>query len=287
MKKLIIVLIIIFAGGRFIDAQELESSLLWRISGDGISSPSYLYGTFHMLCPDDLELSDKVINAMGESERLVLELDFDDPAMMMEVQQSMMFRDGTTAKDYLTEEEYQKVSDFFINKMNLPFSALASIKPFFLSSMTVLYYLECQPVSVEEKLVGLATEQGMEVYGLETVAEQLGFIDSIPLEDAASMLVLSIEDDGEMNEMTDEMVATYLSEDLEGLQLIMDEYMEDEYIDINDHLLENRNHDWVPKIIALAKEQPSFIAFGTGHLPGEEGVIILLREAGYEVEPVF
>lgn len=287
MKKIYFTLFILVSATFLLNAQELEKSLLWKVSGHGIDAPSYIFGTFHMLCPDDLAIPDKVQKAMEQSEQLVLELDFDDPEMLMSVQQGMMFRDGTTAMDYLSGEEYNRVADFFINKMELPFAALVGIKPFFLSSMTILYFLDCQPVSMEQKLTEMAEEQGIEIVGLETVEEQLGFVDSIPLEDAAEMLLLSIDDENEMQGMTDEMVAKYLEEDLEGLEDILDRYMEEEYTEINDNLLANRNHDWISKIINLAREQPSFIAFGAGHLTGEEGVIKLLRQEGYDVEPIY
>ncbi len=287
MKKTYFTLIILVSVTFLLNAQELEKSLLWKVTGNGIDAPSYIFGTFHMLCPDDLVIPEKVEKAMEQSEQLVLELDFDDPQIMLTIQQGMMFRDGTTAKDYLSEEEYKKVSDFFVNKMELPFAALVGIKPFFLSSMTILYFLDCQPVSIEQKLTELAGKQGIEVVGLETVGEQLGFVDSIPLEDAAEMLLLSIDDENEMQGMTDELVAKYLEEDLLGLQVILDRYMEEEYTEINDNLLVNRNRDWIPKIMEIAGTQPSFIAFGAGHLTGEEGVIKLLRKEGYNVEPVY
>lgn len=284
MKRTATVITAMILGIVIAAAQTLENSLLWEISGNGLESPSYLYGTFHLLCPDDLVISEETMKAIQNSEQVVLELDFDDPGMMVSMQQGMFLPDGKTAKDYLDEEEYALVADFFTSTMGMPFEQLSGIKPFFLSSMTLLYFLDCQPASPEQRFSAMAGKQGKEVLGLETVEEQIGFIDDIPLEDAAAMLVMSIEEAEDGDEMTDEMVTTYLSGDLDGIQEIIDTYLGDEYAEINQDLLIGRNRDWIPKIEKLISDRPSFIAVGAGHLPGENGIIKLLRDEGYSVD---
>lgn len=286
MKKTLLTIAIVFLGIITIKSQTGEQSLLWKVSGNGLDAPSYLFGTFHLLCPDDLNITDQIKKAMSESEVLALELDFDDPSLMMTLQQGMVYMDGTTAKDYLDSAEYAMVADFFTTKMQMPFQQLQVIKPFFLSSMTLLYFLDCQPVSLEMELSNLAKENEIEVIGLETVQEQLGFIDDISLEDQATMLVESIEDVDEMDGMTADMVETYLAGDLAGIQEIVDEYMTDDYADLNENLLTSRNEDWVPKIEKLMGEQSAFIAVGAGHLPGDKGLLKLLAKEGYTVEAV-
>lgn len=267
-------------------ANSAENSLLWEISGRGLESPSYLYGTFHLLCPDDLVIPDRALAALQESEQLVLELDFDDPSLMMTMQLGMFLKDGKTAKDYLGEEDYQLVADFFTSKMGMPFGQISGIKPFFLSAMTLVFFMDCQPSSPEQRLTSLAGEQGKEVLGLETVEEQIGFIDNIPLEDAAEMLVSGIKELEDGGAMIDRMVSTYLEGDLDGIQDIIDSYMGDEYAEMSEELLVARNRNWIPAIEELISGKSSFIAVGAGHLPGEKGVIGLLREEGYAVTAV-
>ncbi len=269
-----------------VQSQDLENSLLWKISGNDLESPSYLYGTFHLLCPDDLAFSELTEQALKISEQLALELDFDDPGLMGALQAGMFLKDGATAKDYLTEDEYTLVAEFFSTNLGMPFEALASIKPFFLSSMTMLFFLDCQPGSPEQEFANRAGELGMEVIGLETVEEQLAFVDNISLEDAAKMLVEGIEDQDEGQEMTSKMVTTYLAGDLEGIEDIIESYMDDEYAEFNEDLLIKRNLKWLPKFEELMREKSTFIAVGAGHLTGEQGMIKLLRKAGYKLEAV-
>ena len=287
MKKITSLLVLLFVAGFSLQAQENGNSRLWKISGKNLEHPSYLYGTFHLLCPDDLQIQDKVTNAMDASDQLVLELDFDDPEVMPTIQQNMAFTDGTTARDYLSESEYQMLTDFFRDSLNLPFERLETIKPFFLSSMTLMHFLDCQPVSFEQRLTTMAGERKMEVKGLETVEEQIRFIDNLSMAYQKKMLLENLEHYDSSRMMFDRMVRFYLNANLEGLISISEDYMSTDYADFREELLTKRNKRWIPAIEKLVGDRSSFIAVGAAHLPGKDGVIPLLREAGYKVEPVY
>ena len=194
MKKLIGLTLAMVVSAFSLYAQQKGNSLLWEVSGNGLEQSSYVYGTFHLLCPDDLSLSKKVKTAIDESEQLVLELDFDDPNMMQTLQQSMVYRDGTTAKDYLNEDDYKLLAGFFKDSLNMPFQRLQGIKPFFLSSMTLQHFLGCRPASFEQRLTKAAKSKNMEVKGLETVEEQLGFIENLSMELKTKMLMENLKE---------------------------------------------------------------------------------------------
>jgi uncharacterized protein YbaP (TraB family) len=267
-------------------AQKPGNSLLWKVSGNGLEKSSYLYGTFHLLCPDQLNISDKVSHALDESGQVVMELDFDDPSVMQTLQQKMMYRNGTTAKDYLDEKEYKIVSDFFRDSMKMPFERLQAIKPFFLSSMSMIHFLGCQPAGFEKVLTSKAKKKNMEVKGLETPEEQLSFIENIPMEKQKTMLVENIKNYKESKKMFDKMVNHYLNEELEGINEIIDQYMSKDYAQMQQNLLIQRNKNWIPEIKEMMQAKASLIAVGAGHLPGKEGLIDLLRKAGYTVVAV-
>ncbi len=269
------------------DKTQKDESLLWKISGNGLEQPSYLYGTIHLLCPDDFEMKEKVKDAIGNSEQLILELDFDEPGMIASLQQHMYLPDSIKPTDYLNEEEYSIVETYFNDSLQMPFTMMKRIKPFFLISFTIVDFLNCTPVSPEQKLSSAAQEEEIEVLGLETIEEQAGFIDDIPLDTQAKMLLESITDYENMKKMFDEMVNAYLNENISKIDELMQEYMSEEYADIELGLLIERNQDWIEPIREFIQEKPSFIAVGAAHLIGEEGLIALLREQGYTVEAVF
>jgi len=286
MKKSALLIMTLLVSIVMLKAQNNGNSLLWKISGNGMEQSSYVFGTFHLLCPNDLDLSKKVTDALDRSEQLVLELDFDDPTLMQTLQQNMMMSDGQTAEDYLNEEEYKLLAGFFKDSLNMPFERIKGIKPFFLSSMTISHFLGCQPASFEQTLTKAAQNKGMEVKGLETVEEQLSFIDNLSMEMKKKMLMENLKQYDKSKKMFREQVEYYLSENLEGLNSIIDDYMSSDYAQLREDLLVKRNKNWVPEIRKMIQEQPSMIAVGAGHLPGSDGLLKLLREAGYSVEPV-
>jgi hypothetical protein len=286
MKKLTVLLFAMVVAVFNLYGQQDNNSRLWKISGNGLEEASYLYGTFHLLCPDDLNIQQKVTNAMDASDQLVLELDFDDPSVMTKIQQSMAFTDGTTAEDYLDESDYKLLSDFFRDSLNMPFERLKSIKPFFLSSMTLMHFLGCQPVSFEQRLTKMAGERNMEVKGLETVGEQLGFIDNLPMEYKKKMLMENLKEYDKSKKMFDRMVGFYREGNLDGINNLSEDYMSEDYARFKDELLVKRNHRWIPDVTRMIGKSPSFIAVGASHLPGDKGLIHLLRQEGYQVDPV-
>ena len=102
------------------------NTLLWRISGNNLSKPSYLFGTIHLLCANDIELSETLKTAIKETDKVYLELDMDNLFEMMQAVQKMKMRNDTTLSDLLSESDYKKVKAFFTSKSSMiPFSILA------------------------------------------------------------------------------------------------------------------------------------------------------------------
>lgn len=268
------------------NAQNDENTLLWKIDGNGLEKPSYLFGTIHLLCKEDLNVSDKVKNAITNTNQLVLELDLDDPNVLSEVQQKMMFTDGTTAESYLSKEEYKLVSDFFSDSLHIPFDRVKHVKPFFLSSMTTSHFLGCQPTGWEFTLMQKAKSEGKEVIGLESANDQMSIIENLPLEMRKDMLVETIRDYDDTHKLFAEMLSHYLNERVLELHNLTREYMSDDYAQFEEELINKRNKNWIADIQKMAAETPSFFAVGAAHLGGENGVVNELRKKGFDVQPV-
>lgn len=265
-------------------AQE-DNSLLWKISGKGLDKPSYLFGTIHLMCPQDIKITDAMQAAIANAEQMVLELDMDEPGIMQNMMASAMMQDGTTLKSLLNEEDYQLLEKFMMDSLGMLLQAMATMKPMLLSTVVMLPILKCQPGSYEMSLVNAAKEKEMEVHGLETVADQIAIFDTIPLEDQSDYLVKSIREYEETAEETRNMIRFYQEENVSELYQMIHESMA-EMEGGEDALLTNRNRKWIPAMEAMAVEKATFFAVGAGHLGGPEGVIALLKKAGYKVEAV-
>ena len=242
-----------------------------------------------MLCADDIQLSDSLKQAIRGADKVYLELDMDDMMQVLGAMSHMTMRNDTTLADLLTAEEYKKVKNFFQENSGLiPFTMLEKFKPLLIESMILKETATCDNMIVMEQLVmEEARENKKEIKGLETMDFQLGIFDRIPYKLQAEQLVKMVEnaghdgDDKEMKELTE----AYRQQQLD----IMDDLTKKEDMGIQnftDLLLYNRNADWANKLAGLMPANSLVVAVGAGHLPGEKGVLNLLRKAGYRVDPV-
>lgn len=262
-----------------------QSSLLWKIEGPELDQPSYLYGTIHLLCKEDLSLSPACQEAFAATEQLVLELDMDDPSMFATMQQVMVMMDGSELEGIMAEEDYNELQQFFLDSVGMGLGLLGRFKPMILQTFMYPKLLGCTPVSYEEEFVRWAKKLGMEVQGLETIEFQMGIFDEIPYEEQAEWLMETVREYDEAREGLAELIEVYHSQDLDALIETMQASM-DEYEAFGEMLLDKRNATWVPIMEELMKARATFFGVGAGHLGGEQGLLSLLRSAGYTVTPV-
>ncbi|MFB0907938.1 MAG: TraB/GumN family protein [Spirosomataceae bacterium] len=262
-----------------------DKGLLYEISGNELTKPSYVFGTFHIMCAEDYLMSEIIKQKFTATEQVVLELDMDDPQMMVQMQQQMFMKDGKSLKDLLSKEDYDEVDNYFTDSLKIPFQMLDKVKPFALTSMLYPKILGCPIQSFEMDFVKLGKAEKKEILGLETVTDQMGVFDAIPYQKQAEDLVGAIEDMDDSKAEFDKLVATYKTEDIDAIAKIIAEE-DNGYAEYTDILLNNRNQNWIAKISDFAKKKSTFFAVGAGHLGGKEGVVNLLREAGYTVKAV-
>ena len=264
-----------------------DNSLLWEVSGNGLKNPSYIFGTFHLMCKDDIRFSEQLKTAVTNSNLLYLEMDMDDPAIMLGGLLMMNMKDGKKLQDMYSAEEYEKVATFFKNTLHIPIGLLQRTKPFFLAALLYPKMMPCKTVSgVEEELMKLAKQQKKEIKGLETMEFQSAVFDSIPYEEQAKELLKSIDSMVAYQKYFDTMISVYKTQRLMDIeQLFKDsEFGMEAHQDL---LLNDRNKNWVTQLKTIMKNESVFVAVGAGHLVGKEGLISLLRKEGYSLKPLF
>ncbi|WP_370390911.1 TraB/GumN family protein [uncultured Winogradskyella sp.] len=285
MKNLTLIFTLFVFAFLGLNAQSLENSTLWKIEGNGLEQPSYLFGTIHITC--DATLEDDVKKALEATSQIVLELDMDDPNLQMQMMQSMNMKDNKTLKDLVSEEEYLAIDSLFIKNMGMSVKMLQNAKPFFLTATLYPKLIDCPMQSFEAELVKVAKEQNEDIKGLETIDEQMQLFDEIPYEVQVKDLIRSAKDNLSYDKAVfAKMLEVYDEENISAMIEMMNDDNYSAIADYQDKLLDNRNKNWIPKITAYAKEQPTFFGVGAGHLAGENGVINLLRKSGYKVSAV-
>ncbi len=167
------------------------NTLLYEITGKGLTSPSYLFGTMHILCADDAKLSAAMKKIIRETGQVYFEIDMDNLQEMMGALQYLRMNDGKQLSDFLTTAEYDRVKNYFEkNKTLLPFSMMSRLKPYFISSLIGEQMMTCEKKNGMETLIMSESRQyDKEIRGLETTKFQAGIFDSIPYDKQAKDLV--------------------------------------------------------------------------------------------------
>ena len=268
-----------------------EKSLLWEVSGKGLSAPSYVYGTIHLISRKDFFITEASQKALEASEKVIFEIDLEkmtDPSAMLPMIMQAFMKKDSTLRDLLAPEDYQLIKRHF-QELGLPMFLLDRIKPMFLSALDPQTMSGAQGeevTSYEMEFMAIARKSGKPIEGLETAAFQMSMFDSIPYRVQAKMLLETIRSSSpetkEESGSFDQMVELYKKQDIEALQQLMQG--DQELMAYEQLLLINRNRNWIPTMTKMMREETCFFAVGAGHLGGPKGVLQLLREEGYTVK---
>lgn len=286
MKIMSLILgLLVSTGTIFAQNAPVEKSLLWEISGKGLTKPSYLFGTIHLICPTDFSLNDSLKEAVTKTEQIALEIDMDDPGLMTAMTKTMFMAGDKKLTEILSEKDYAHLKQFYNDSLKMDIAAFGRAKPFMMMGPLFGRILGCEPQSYEISLMGLAGKQKSEVIGLESIEEQMAIFDTIPYARQAGMLVTMIDKLPETKKEFKGLVELYKNQDLQGLYnlTLQSEFGMDGQDEV---MLFKRNQNWIGRIDKIVHEKPTFIAVGAAHLGGEKGVIALLRKEGYKVRAI-
>lgn len=265
---------------------EDNNTLLWEISGKNLKQPSYLFGTFHLMCKEDINFSANLQAAMKAADEVYFEMDLDDPANTLGALFLMNMKDGKTLKDLYTEEEFARLNNFFKDSLSMPMAMLQKMKPLFLEALLYPKLMDCKNMSgIEQELLAMAQKDKKEIKGFETMAFQASVFDSIPYKTQASSLLKTIDSLSTYKVYFAKMLEVYKTQKIDSIQSLFSEseYGQAENMDI---LLTKRNQNWVEQLKTILKTKSVFIAVGAAHLVGDDGLITLLRKEGYTLTPI-
>ena len=270
-----------------------NAQLLWKISGNGIKKPSYIVGSHHactfQYCdsiPGLMKAFEKVDYVIGEYD--MVKSQQMTPEETMKLKSMMMMPADTSFASLFAEDEKAKLDEFLKSKLGVPSDKLATLKP-----MAIM--ITVQNKVIMEVLPDAATMTGMDKYmqtfadykgkgvgGLETMNYQMELLFGGSLESQADALLEYI-DTGKTKELITKLTDAYKSQDLDQLwEVFMEQMSKYDY----DNVVTVRNRNWEKQMKELLPKQSTLFVVGVGHLPGEKGMINLLREAGYKVKSV-
>ena len=202
--------------------------------------------------------------------------------------------DSTLDKLY-SPQDYaliEKVFDKYFSNMGVKLRQMNMLKPMAISTQmqamqAIKYFPNLDPNSLIDIAVQTrANEAGRPSMALETVQEQLDLLFNAPLTEQAKGLLESCKNDEQFTVMSTKLVEAYMAQDLDKIDAILNETTSEEEESALDALLYARNRNWASKLQGIMPERACLVCVGAGHLPGEQGLLQLLRDAGYTVEPM-
>lgn len=282
-------------------ATENGDNLLWRIEArEEGGAPSYLFGTMHVTDPRVVELADAVRQAFDAADTVVIEsTDVIDQAAMMAAlaaePELTMFTDGTTLRSLIPADELGMV-EARLRQRGMPLGSVNRMKPWMLASIVALPACEFDRKARGEPILDLmlaadAQAAGKELAGLETVSDQLGAMASLPMDLHIEGLVETLRLGDRMGDVLETMIVLYRAERI-GMfwpffRAVLPSGADGRsgYAAFEETMVNARNRTMAHGAEPFLANGGAFIAVGALHLPGPEGLVSLLRAAGYEVTP--
>lgn len=264
-----------------------EPAMLWVAQGR--QNTVYLLGSIHLLRPQDHPLPSAIDLIYDEVDALVMEVDLDDLDYVDVVASMRAFGvlQGATRLRDLLGEELQAQAAAAAAATAIPLELLQDSEPW-LAAITVQELLAMRvgfsgELGVETYLSDKALADGKPITGLETISEQLSFLDGLPMRAQSEWLVHSLVDGLRIEMLVSQLVSAWRSGDIDFLEreLIHEAKMSPE---VHDALLVRRNHSWIDKIVGyLDDDQDYLVVVGAAHLVGDDGVVDLLTERGVTI----
>lgn len=263
-----------------------QHSLLYRISGKDLPQPSYLFGTIHLICPDDFFVSEELKKAFSAAKTVYLEMDMDDPALMSGLMKAMQETDENyKLENIFKPEDFARLKQYLKDSMKMDIAFFQQMKPMMIMSTIMQRALRCPvPASYEMTFLTMAKEQNKPVEGLEKLDDQINVFDEMADSTESRMIMDYVNDMEKQRDYFTRIVAAYRQQDISKIHDFIRETPD--MAGYEDVMVYDRNRNWIPVIEKAAQKETTLFACGAMHLGGDQGVVELLRKKGYKVEPV-
>jgi uncharacterized protein YbaP (TraB family) len=230
-----------------------DNELLWEISGNGMKSKSYLYGSLHSNDKRLFKLSDSTFFALNKADAIILETDI-----------FSLFAQLDTRKE--------EISLLYDNAGN-PYTGTDR------ASKTLYGDEDGMPQFLDAYFQEYCYNSGKKFYALETVEDQMDMLTDFIIPDADRINFVATQ------MVQEKMIDLYLKGDINALDRIMKVNLS-AYPGSYDQLIVERNILMMKGIDSLIRQESVFCAVGAGHLSGDQGLIQLLRKRGFKLRKV-
>lgn len=257
------------------------ATFLWRISGNGLDRPSYLYGTMHLTDKRLFYFGDSLYNAIEQTEGFAIEVNPDELSTQMIHSFTKEDKSGYL-KDAVDKESYDRIKKTLEKKYGFKADKLTRRQAYLAKNewMKDMRKPDDMYTFMDAWLYNIARSLGKWTGGIEDLEDQLSLIENEEQTFAFEDLLI---DNSIIQGGLNKMIDMYLSQDLQAI----DDFFNNHNQTNKDELLTRRNMKMSNRMDSILKYRSCFFAVGAAHLPGDSGVIKLLLHKGFKVEPVF
>jgi uncharacterized protein YbaP (TraB family) len=263
---------------------------LWEVAGS--NGRVILMGSIHFLRPGQDALPEEAIEAVRESDAILMELDLDDldPVAAQAAMQRYGIDPQGRTLDVLLGSRAWASAQAKAKKLGLDLAAFRAFEPW-LAAITVSQLQLASlgydaSAGVEQQILALAREDRKEIRGLESVEQQFSALDSLPTATQAAFLEQTLDEAVMMREEIGRMINAWRSGDS---QTMAREFLGpvQEQPELYRRIVVERNGNWVRQLTPLLRVGKDYlVVVGTLHLVGPDSVVALLQQAGYTVQQV-
>lgn len=286
-QPLLILFFVLVLASSFTKSANAENGVLWAIEKQN-QKKSYLLGTVHIGDPRVINFKPELNQVLSTVSSISIETKLDPEAQMAAAMR--MFAPGSNLEKSVGSEYFKKIAAE-LQKYQMPPEMASQLKPW--AAMITLSVPPNMETSVfmDAKIYNYGLNNNKKVYGLETLDEQLSIFDSMALEDQVMLLKQTIDDLPKRDNLMEKMLSLYLEGDLQQLEKLNEEQIQQADSEMVKNLmvrlLDDRNKKMVQRMNPRLLEGNALIAVGALHLPGEKGILQLLKQKGYTVKPVY
>ena len=288
MKKIILYCLFFIFG-----ISTTQGQLLWKITGKGLKNPSYLFGTHHLIPIQFLDSVPGLYPAFNSAKMVVSEVVLNNLDATPAIRKAALLPDTITIRGLLNQAEYEFVNQELTNTLRMSLDNLNKMHP---SLISKLYELELykkyehfdENTQSDTYFQLVAAKKGIPIAGLETVEQQVKLLFPENIKKETQLLVASIRNKEMLIQEMREMNRLYREGNLDALEVLANQSNKQWNVseEENKKLIDDRNINWVKQLLDLIKNNSCFVAVGALHLPGNKGLIKLLKNEGYKVIPV-
>lgn len=277
-----------------------QKGLLWKISGNGLYEPSYLFGTHHLAPLSFLDSIDGLHDAFLSTKQTIGELDINNIGeLQMQLMIASLMPEGLNYDNLMSSDDKEILNNTLLQYLGMGLEQFEQMKPAMLSTLlSVMMYKKMYPsdeedeISMDEYFQNEARNHYRQTLGLESVQDQIDvLLDAQSIEKQVESLLCTIKNMEYGKKQMDKLMRAYFAQDLEALAQLYEE--EDpknpcpSTQEEKDAMNKDRNIKWMDKIPDIIQKKPSFIAIGCLHLVGKDGLINLLQQEGYKLEAIY